>query len=221
MPDSLARYAPLTGVAAAVLFLVGIFTGSEPAKATSTPAQVVHFYAFHRSEVETTSVLIGISVVLLLLFTASLRAYLRRTPEAEGLAPIVLVGAAIIFTAGLLATALEYTLAHNLLRFTPSTVQALNVVAQEVFVPILGGVFLIALASFLAIIVRGAALPRWLGWLALVVAVASAVTPIGFAGFLAFIVWMVIASILMYMRMDAAVGGGGPAAPAPAPGQAG
>ena len=213
MPDSLARYAPLTGVAGAVLFLVGIFTGSEPAKSTSSPAAVVHFYAIHRSEVETTSVLIGISLVLFLLFTASLRAYLRRSPGAEGPASIVLVGASVMFTAGLLATGLEYTLAHHLLSFTPSTVQAVNVVAQEVFVPILGGVFLIGFASFLAIIVRGAALPRWLGWLALLVAVVSAITPIGFAGFIVFIVWVVITSIFMYMRMDAAAGGGAPAAP--------
>jgi len=89
-----------------------------------------------------------------------------------------------------------------------------------VFVPILGGVFLMALASFLAIL-RGAALPRWLAWLALVIAVVSAITPIGFAGFLLFMVWIVIASVLMYIRAEAPPVEGPPPTSGPAPAQAG
>ncbi|HUH79943.1 MAG TPA: hypothetical protein VLZ06_01340 [Solirubrobacteraceae bacterium] len=220
MPDRLTRYAPLTGIAGVVFFVVAFATGSEPAESSSSPAKVVHFYAVHRSEVETSSVLIAIAVLLLVLFATSLRAYLRRTAGAEGLAALVLAGAIIFATAGLLAVAVEYSLAHNLLKLTPSTVQAGNLIAQEAFVPILGGVFLMALASFLAIL-RGAALPRWLAWLALVIAVVSAITPIGFAGFLLFMVWIVIASVLMYIRAEAPPVEGPPPTSGPAPAQAG
>ena len=219
MPDSLSRYAPLTGLAGVVLFVVGVFTGSEPPSASSSQVKVIHYYGAHRSSVETTSVLIAISLVLLMMFAASLRAYLRRTESAEGVASLVLAGLTITATAGLLATAIEYSLAHNLLVFTAPGVQALNVIAQEVVLPILAGVFLTALAAFLAAIVRGAALPRWLGWLALLVAVLSAITPLGFVGFLAFIVWVAATSIVMFMRTDAAAGDGARPATGPAPAQ--
>jgi len=220
MPDRLTRYAPLTGVAAAVFLLVGVFSGTEPADSSSSPAKVVHFYALHRSSIETTSVLIGISLLLVVLFATSLRAYVRRTEGGEALSAMVLAGASISATAGLLAVAVEYCLAHNLLKLTPSTVQAGNIVAQEVFVPILGGVFLMTFATFLAIL-RGAALPRWLGWLSLLVAVVAVIPPIGFAGFIGFVVWVVITSIFMYLRIDAAAGEGAASPPGPAPAQAG
>ena len=220
MPDRLNRLAPLTGVAAGVFFVVGFFSGTEPANSSSSPLKVVHYYALHGSEIETSSVLIGIGLILLVLFAASLRAYLRQAAGAEGLGAMVLAGASIAAAAGLLAVAVEYSLAHNLLHLTPSTVQAANVIAQEVFVPVLGGILLVTLGSFLAIL-RGASLPSWLGWFALLIAVVSAVPPIGFAAFLAFVVWMLIASVLMYLRTDAAPGEGTRSTSPPAPAQAG
>jgi hypothetical protein len=219
MPDRLTRYAPLTGIAAAVFFVVGFFSGSEPARTSWAPVKVVHYYAVHRSSIQTSSVLIAIAVVLLLLFAASLRSYLRRTEGTEGLGAIVLAGASVTAAMGLLAVAIEYCLAHNLPILTTSSVQAANIVAQEVFLPILGGVFLITLATFLAVL-RGAALPRWLGWLALVIAVVAAIPPIGFGGFLGFLAWMVLASIFMY-RADAPLDEGGPPTPGPEPAHAG
>jgi hypothetical protein len=220
MPDRLTRYAPLTGIASAVFVLVGVLSGTEPAESSSSPAKVVHTYALHRSSIETTSVLIGISLLLLLLFAASLRAYLRRSEGGEGLGAVVLAGATISVTAGLLAVAIEYCLAHNLLNLTPSTVQAGNIVAQEVFVPILAGVFLITFASFLAIL-RGADLPRWLAWLSLLIAVAAVIPPIGFAAFIGFVLWVVLTSIFMYLRTEAAPGEGALSTPGPTPAQAG
>ncbi len=217
MPDRLTRYAPLTGVAAAVFLVVGFFSGTEPADSSSSLFKVVHYYAIHRSSIESSSVLIGIALLLLALFAASLRAYLRRTPGGEALGALALAGATVSVAMGLLAVAIEYTLAHNLPNLTGSSVQAANIVAQEVFLPILGGVFLVTLASFLAIL-RGADLPRWLGWFALVVAVLAVIPPVSFVGFLAFIVWIVLTSVFMFIRTDAAEGDGAvaPAGSAPA-----
>ena len=54
------------------------------------------------------------------------------------------------------------------------------------------------IAAGLAIL-RGGRLPRWLGWVAIGMAVVV-VTPAESLSFLALVVWMVIVSILIWMR---------------------
>lgn len=216
MPDRVNRYAPLSGIAFAVLLVAGLFSGSEPAATNSSPVKVVHYYALHRSEIQTSSILVAAALLFLVLFIGTLRSHMRRSAAAEGLGAIALAGVTIMAGAGLLAVAIEYCLAHNLPVMTPATVQAANIIAQEVFVPILGGIFLITFTSFLAIM-RGVELPRWLGWISLVIAVGSVIPPIGLGVFLAFILWAVIVSVLMF-RSDGAATAHAPTAEAPATG---
>ena len=53
-------------------------------------------------------------------------------------------------------------------------------------------------------------LPAWLGWFALVIGIVS-ITPLGFFGFLALLVWIVIASVVLFQQESPAP----PAAAAP------
>src|ERR1700730_14020614 len=166
MSDRLSRLAPLTGVIFAVVVVVSIFSGGETPNADASPAKVIAYYGSHRSEVETTSILFAIAFLFLVLFAGSLRSYLRRTAAAEGLAAIVLAGAVLMAAGALITTAAEYGLAHNLSGLTPATAQTMNLISNEFFLPIIGGAFLLAVAGGLAIL-RGAPLPRWLGWVAI------------------------------------------------------
>jgi hypothetical protein len=52
-------------------------------------------------------------------------------------------------------------------------------------------------------VVRHGALPKWLGWVAILFAVISA-TPIGFAGVVGTALWILVVSILLAMRADSA-----------------
>ena len=61
-------------------------------------------------------------------------------------------------------------------------------------------------------IVRHGALPKWLGWVAIVFGVVS-LTPIGFFAFLGGIVWILIVSIMLTMQ---ARGGSAPPTAPPA-----
>jgi hypothetical protein len=198
--DRLNRFAPLTGVIFAVLVVVGIFTSSgETPNADASPAKVIAYYGSHRSEVETSAILFAFAFLFVVLFAGSLRSYMRRTAAAEGVSAIVLAGA-VLMAAGALATSgAEYGLAHNLKSLTPQTAQAANFVVQELFLPILAGAFLFAFGSGLAIL-RGVPLPRWLGWVAIVLGVAALIPPASFPALLGFTVWSVIASILVYRR---------------------
>jgi hypothetical protein len=200
MSDRLSRLAPLTGVAFAVLVIVGVFTGGgETPDANARPAKVISFYAANRSEIETSSIIFAIAFLVLVLFAASLRSYLRRTAAAEGLAAIVLAGAVLMAAGALITTAAEYGLAHNLSGLTPATAQTMNLISNEFFLPIIGGAFLLAVASGLAIL-RGALLPRWLGWVAIVLGIAALIPPASFPALLVFVIWSIVVSILMYRR---------------------
>lgn len=99
-----------------------------------------------------------------MLFAASLRAYLRRTPAAEGLSALVLAGSVLIAAGTFISSGVEFGLANEIHHLGPEAVQTLNFITEEVaFLPVIGGAFLLAIASGLAIL-RGARLPKWLGW---------------------------------------------------------
>ena len=71
--------------------------------------------------------------------------------------------------------------------------------SNELFLPILGGAFVFGVCAGLAI-VRGAALPTWLGWVAIVLGIVTLFPPIGFFALFGFVIWTVIVSVLMYQR---------------------
>lgn len=199
MPDRLSRLAPLTGVVFAVLVVVAIVTGGETPDANASPAKVIAYYGSHRSEIETSSILFALAFLVLVLFAGALRSYMRRTPAAEGLASIVLAGGVLMAAGVLIGTSVEYGLAHNLNRLTPASAQTMNVLGNEMFLPVIGGAFLFAIASGLAIL-RGVSLPRWLGWVSIVLAIAVLIPPLSFPALLVFTIWSVIVSILIYRR---------------------
>jgi hypothetical protein len=207
MSDRLSRLAPLTGVIFAVLVVVGVFTSGETPNANASPAKVLAYYGSHRSEVETSAILFALAFLFVVLFAGSLRSYMRRTAAAEGLAAIVLAGGVLMAAGVLTGAGVEYGLAHNLGQLAPATAQTMNLLSQELFLPVLGGAFLFAIGSGLAIL-RGARLPTWLGWVAIVLAIAVLIPPASFLALLVFAIWSVIVSILIYRRI-------GPATSAP------
>jgi hypothetical protein len=201
MPDRLSRLAPLTGVLFTVLLVVGIFTGSESPDTKEPPAKIVAYYVTHESEVKTSALLFALAFLALVLFAASLRSYFRRAPEAEGLSALVLAGAVLMAAGGLISSGVEFGLANEIQHLGPAAVQTLNFITEEAaFLPIIGGAFLLAMGSGLAIL-RGAALPRWLGWVVLVLGIAALVPPASFPSLLGFALWSVIVSILIYRRL--------------------
>ena len=160
MLDRLSRLAPLTGVLFAVLAVVAIVTGGESPGTNEPPAKIVAYYATHRSEVKTSALLFALAFLILVLFAASLRSYLRRTPAAEGLSALVLAGAVLIAAGVLITSGVEFGLANEIHHLGPEAVQTLNFITEEVaFLPVVGGAFLLAIASGLAIL-RGARLAQ-------------------------------------------------------------
>lgn len=204
MSDRWSRLAPLTGVLFGLIVIVAVFTGGgETPKPSDSAAKVVVYYAKHRSEIETSGILFAVAFLVLVLFAGALRSYLRNTGGGDGLGTLVLAGAVLMAAGALGVTALEYGLAHNLRYFTPETARTLNFISTEMFLPVLAGGFVFGVCAGLAI-VRGAALPRWLGWVSVAIGVAALVPPIAFGALLGLLIWTIVVAVLMYLRGGAA-----------------
>lgn len=205
MTDRWSRLAPLTGVLFAVLAVVAAFSNSaESPEASASAAKVLAYYVGHRSDIETSAILFALAFLVLVLFAGSLRSYLRRTAAAEGLGALVLAGAVMMTVGALVGTGIEYGMAHNLHTFTPSELHTLNFLSDELFLPVIAGGFVFGVCAGLAIL-RGAALPKWLGWAAIVIGIAAIVPPVSFPALLAFLVWSIVVAILMYLRLGSTV----------------
>jgi hypothetical protein len=200
MSDRWGRLAPLTGVLFGLMMVAAVIANSSEApKASASPAQVVVRYAKHRSEIETSAILFALAFLVLVLFAGSLRSYLRRAAAAEGFSALVLAGAILMAAGALSISGVEYGIAHNLGNLTPEMTKTLNFVANELFLPLIGGGFVFGVGAGIAI-VRGAALPNWLGWVAIVIGICALIPPVSFPSLLAFLLWTVVTAILVYQR---------------------
>ena len=201
MLNRLSGLAPLTGFVFSILAVVAFGTAQGAPSATASGTTVVAFYEKHGSAAEASDYLWAFAFVFFLLFAGSLRSYLRRVAAAEGLSATVLAGAAVATAGACVYFGFDFTLASAPSHLAPAAAQALNVLALKLFLPLGAGCFVFGIASGLAIL-RGAQLPRWLGWLALLIGIVS-VTPAGLVGIVGLIFWSAIVSVLVWRRSRA------------------
>lgn len=213
MADRWGRLAPLTGLLFGVLVAAALVANSSYSpKPSASAAEVVSWYAEHRSAVETSGILFEFAYLVLVLFAGASRAYLRRTTES--LATLVLAGGILMAVGGLACVAIEYSLAHNVHSLSPEAARTLNLISAELFLPAKAGEIVFGVCGGLAIL-RGAGPPNWLGWVAVVIGVITLIhmssivvliPHLGFYALFAFVIWSSVASILMCRRAGAPVG---------------
>ena len=197
MPDSLRRLAPLTGIVFAVLLAVTFTTPSTP-DVHDTGQQVIQHYNDHHSAHLLGDLTGGVAVVFFLFFISALRSFFKDKEGADGLSMAAFAGGILIAVGGGLFTSLDVALIDARHDISPQAVQALNVLSNDIFFPFEIGLIVFALCIGLAIIASGA-LPKWLGWVMVVIGVV-AFTPVGFIGFFVVLLWSVIVAILIYRR---------------------
>jgi hypothetical protein len=198
--NRLARLAPLTGVVFAVLAAAAFASASGAPSSTASGGRVIAFYEAHGSSAQASDYLWMLAFAFLVLFAGSLRAFLRRTQAAAALSSVVLAGAAVLAAGAGVYFGFDYTLATTSGHLAPAAAQALNVLALKLFLPVSAGGFVFGIASGLAIL-RGAPLPNWLGWVAIVIGVLT-VSPAGLVGIVALIFWTAIVSVLVWRRSE-------------------
>ena len=190
------RLAPLTGVISVAIIVAVFAIGGETPEPDDGVAKVQAFYIKHHDKHAALAFILALAVPFLLFFVSSLRSDLRRAGGTGQLANAAFAGgvlAAVGF--GILASvhlALAESAAHAR---TIGTTQTLNVLDGNNFIPAVAGIALLVFAAG-ASAIRHGGLPKWLGWVGIVIGIV-AFTPAGFFAFLAGGLWVLVTSVLL------------------------
>ncbi len=189
--------APLTGVAFVALVIIGLSIAGEPPDAKSSPEEIVNYYVANTDSVRI-SALLGAVAGLLFIFFAN---HLRRVLNAAGDAPLsatVLVGASVMAVGVAIDSTILLAIAETADDIEATSVQTLQALWDNDFLPIALGLLVFLISAGISIL-RTGALPRWLGWVALALAVLG-FTPIGFAAFVGSAIWILVVSVMLALR---------------------
>jgi len=192
----LTRLLPLAGVAYAVLIIAGNLTiGEFPDSDTSLP-ELSRYFAANSDQVRTGGQLMIWGGLALGLFGIAVWARVRQAAGPPVVAGLLLVGTAVAVVSELLGAGSYVTLGSigGNPEVTPQALQAWYVGSQFGG----GGGTLLMLGLFAAGMVSSA-VPRWLAWSALVLAIA-AVTPYGFQASMLFLLWTAVAGIALTLH---------------------
>jgi hypothetical protein len=192
------RYAPLTGVLAVVLWVIGIIV-FQTSVDSKNPATLLDSYRNDEGSILLGGFLWLLGTFAFFWFLGSLRA---RLAAAEGgvlrLTSLAFGGgvAAAIFGFGLPAPEMAAAIADGADLSGPAA-EAIHVISDVFFIGAeMSAAVLLAATGLHAL--RTLSFPRWLAWASLVVALALIVLPIGWAALLfAFPLWVLVMSWLL------------------------
>jgi hypothetical protein len=200
---TLRRWLALCGVAGVVLIVLAFTAvGGDTPDDKASAAKVVSFYRDHKDASMISALMVTIAAVLLVLFAARLREVLRGDGHGNGLLPNAAFGGMLILSAGLLSlAAVHFALVQAADHRFAGPAQTLNVLDNNDFFVLIGGMAALTLAAGIAT-VRRPVLPRWLGWAAIVIGILALAGPLGFVGFLLSGLWILVVAILLLARKD-------------------
>jgi hypothetical protein len=194
------RLVPLTGVVAVALVVVAFVVGGETPDTDDPVEEIVSFYTENDSDQKVSGLLLGLGMFFFLCFATVLRENLRRAEAERGAASTLGFAGAIVFAIGALIFAgLGFTLGEAADDIDPTAIQTLHVLNNEMFLPLVVGILVFFLGSGIAVLKTGA-LPKWIGWVAIIGAILS-LTPT----FLAAIVlglFILLVSVLLSLRSE-------------------
>jgi hypothetical protein len=190
---------PLTGVGFIVLGIVSFIVGGEPKSADHPVREIVDFYVDNKDSVQAGAFIGVAATVLLVFFGAYLRRFLRAaTGEGEMLSLVSFIGIAIVAVGFAIDTTILIALTEAVDDINPVAVQSLQALWDNDFVPLALGVLLFLWGTGLSVI-RSGVLPKWLGWVMLVLGVLG-LTPIGFVSAVGAAILVLVLSILLAVR---------------------
>ena len=201
--------APLTGVVFIVLIIVGFIVTGEPPDANDPVQDIVDFYVDEKNSIEAGVFILALGTVFFVFFANYLRTVFRET----SLSATILVGAAIFAVGGGIDGTILIATAEAADDIEPASVQTLQALWDNDFVPFAIGITVFLVSVGLSIL-RTAVFPKWLGWIVLVLALVS-VTPAGFIAFPGTGLLVLVLSIWLTLRARRAAAP--PAAPPAAP----
>jgi hypothetical protein len=196
------RLAPLSGIVFVAAFIVGFFVlSSGTTQVTDSAQTITSYYANHHQKAELVVGIIAVGLVFLAIFVAFLHGHLRAAETSDNLWSTVMLiggiaGVTTFFVAGGVHVALADGGTHG---FGPDSMVALNGLDNNILISFVFALGLMLLGVAGATI-KTAALPKWLGWAALVLGILC-FTPVWFLGAALGLIWIVIASITLSQKV--------------------
>ena len=202
---SLPRLAPLSGIVFVVLlFLAFVVIEGDTPDIDDSAQKITSFYHDDQGKHIAAVVLVALSTIFLTVFVVSLREFLRLPGESDFWPTVALVGGAVAVAGFLVAAGIHLALIDGGDKnISPDAMVALNALDADDFFGFATPLGIMLLGAAGATLRAGAALPKWMGWAAIVLFVVF-FTPVGFAAFGLTGIWIIIASILMYQRSGTA-----------------
>jgi hypothetical protein len=204
MSDTWARRAPWTGIVAAVFFLASVIVGgTSPPGLDASASDVANFWDDGAQIVS--ALLGGLGAIVLIFYAATLRSRMR---AAESMSNLVLVGGAFFALGLALFGGVAFTLADlagSDKHIDPGALQALNALEVDLFLPAVIGLCIFYLSTGIATLSTGV-LPRWFGWISVVLGVLCILGPGGIVALFLGIPWLALGAILL-IRSDSSAAG--------------
>jgi hypothetical protein len=205
------RFAPLAGVLAIPFLIAGVAIVSSNAKGSKGP-KILSSYHHHSNGILLGGLLWSLGVLLFIWFLSTLRTHYAAV-EGGGarLANLAWSGGLIASTLALLIPTGDEVGALNKNDIDASGAAVLHHLSDAFFVATEYALPVLFFASA-ALALRHAALPKWLGWLSLVIGVVLLIGPIGWAALIfATPIWTLIVSVMLWRCAEQPVDAGTPA----------
>jgi hypothetical protein len=201
-----ARVAPLTGVIAVLLLVGALILEGQPPDAGAATDDVVRFYSDNDARLVGATLIGALAAAFLMWFGGSVFATLRGADSESGHVSATAFGGLLLAAAGLaMPFGFGFAAAQTVGAVPSEVTQTLAVLAALFFAPFAVGVLVALLATAVAIR-RYGALPRWLGYVTILIAVVL-VIPASFGAataiaswLLATTVWVLIVSVVTFLR---------------------
>lgn len=167
------RLIAVSGLLFVVIVAVSIFTLPNAPDSNANSAKVVTFFRAHRTAAGVSAHLITVAILVGVCFFWYFRNLVGVTTTTRHLATVGFAGALLFAASGAVASGAYYAINDAIGHADASTVQTLNLLQGDVSDGMSeAGVTLFLILSGIAII-RGRGLPQWLGWVGIVLGVAS------------------------------------------------
>ena len=185
------------------LVIGGAVYGGEPPseQGFKSAKELAAAYAAQGDKLSAAIFVMGVGLVFLVYFGSVLKTALDTgTAETSCLSRVAFAGL-IVFVAG---AATDLTLGVSMIaaareKVDPVAIQALSAYFSNDWVPFAIGVLTLMSASAISILKFGG-LPKWLGWLAALIAVVGVIPPIGFFALPGAGLWILLASIALTLQ---------------------
>jgi hypothetical protein len=204
--NGIARFAPLTGFAAALLGILAFvlaWTWADEPDSDAAATEIAVWMTEKSWEIIVTGWIWWLAVASFLWFIGSLRSVLGSAEGGTRRVTSIAFSAGVVFTvfAALFFVPVVAGAAANEFDdrpITPGTADVLWVLGTGVFgvVEIAAAVMILAVGL---VVVRTGALPKWYGWLSLLYGLWLLILPIGWIGMIGLPVWILLTTALVWM----------------------